>query len=74
VLLESGGGGRLEPRWFHEQRQIVPDKRGVVALFDLATDLGQRHNVATQHPERVDALRALRKRATASERTAALPR
>ena len=69
MLLEAGGGGRREPHWFREQRGIVP-YRPDVALFDLAHDPGQTHNVSDQHPERVLEMRALRKQMTASERTA----
>lgn len=70
VLLESGGGGRPEPPWFLDQRNIVARQRRGVALFDLENDLAQTKNLAAQHPDRVESLRALRTRLTASERTA----
>jgi arylsulfatase A len=69
ILLDMGGGGRPEPRWFLEQRGIVPGKPGVT-LFDLENDPGQTRNLASELPEQVERLRAASKRALAAERTA----
>jgi len=69
ILLESGGGGRPEPLWFLAERGIVPSPHQV-ALFDLANDLGQQHNVAEAHAERVEQLRAERKAAASAAGTA----
>ena len=70
VFLENGGRGRPEPLWFLEQRNIEARGRGGPALFDLEDDLAQTQNLAAQHPDRVEAMRALRERLTASNRTA----
>ena len=63
------GDLRSEPSWFRARRGIEA-AAGDVSLFDLATDPGQAHDVAAEHPERVEALLALRKRLTRSPRTA----
>ena len=35
-------------------------------LYDLATDVGERHDVAADHPERIAAMRALLARLSAA--------
>ena len=70
VLIEMPEGDlRSEPSWFRTRRGIEAGP-GEVSLFDLATDPGQAHDVAAEHPERVEALVALRKRLARSARTA----
>ncbi len=36
-----------------------PYGTGDFQLYDLSSDLGERHDVAAQHPERVSKMRAL---------------
>jgi arylsulfatase A len=36
-----------------------PDDKGPVELYNLKTDIAQKHNLAAQHPERVAELQAL---------------
>ena len=55
ILSTSGGGG-----WggLPGQQQIrTPSK--VVQLYNLADDIGQTHNLAAKHPDRVKAMQAL---------------
>jgi hypothetical protein len=46
-----------------------PDNAGGPVLYDLANDLGERKNVAGEHPEVVKALRGLLRQAKEAERT-----
>jgi arylsulfatase A len=56
VLLE-GGGGKKEPKWRRE-RYDIQSENAKIQLFNLSTDLGQRINVASEHPELVQTLSA----------------
>lgn len=63
VLVDAQVGyvSRRVPAW--EKRHGYPDDdHAPVELYDLKTDLAQKHNVAAAHPEKVAALQALLKR------------
>ena len=53
----SGGNKAWETR-----RGYQPDGKAGVELYNLKTDLAQKHNVAAEHPERVTELQALLKK------------
>jgi arylsulfatase A len=53
----SGGNKAWETR-----RGYQPDGKAGVELYNLKTDLAQKHNVAAEHPERVAELKALLKK------------
>jgi arylsulfatase A len=53
----SGGNKAWEAR-----RGYQPDGKAGVELYNLKTDLAQKHNVAAEHPERVAELKALLKK------------
>ncbi|MAB80772.1 MAG: arylsulfatase [Planctomycetes bacterium] len=58
VAANSGYVSRRDAAW--EARRDVPaDDDGPVELYDLSEDVGQRRNLAREHPERVSELRAL---------------
>jgi arylsulfatase A len=47
------------PAWFAEAEGLLADHAHPGALYDLRTDLGQRHNLFAQHPEKVTELKRL---------------
>ena len=53
----SGANNEWEAR-----RGYQPDGKAPVELYNLKTDLGQKHNVAADHPDRVKELQALLKK------------
>jgi arylsulfatase A len=58
VAANSGYVSRRDAAW--EARRDVPaDDDGPVELYDLSEDVGQRRNLAREHPRRVRELRAL---------------
>jgi arylsulfatase A len=62
-LLVGAKSGAITkaPRWFDEENGYERNPNDA-ALFDLDSDLGQRHNLVTEYPERVTKLRALLER------------
>ncbi len=61
VDAQEGYVSRRVPAW--EKRHGYPDDdHAPVELYDLKTDLAQKHNVAAAHPEKVAELQALLKR------------
>jgi arylsulfatase A len=59
VLINAKSGAVTKvPPWFDQENNYPPND-GDVALYDLAKDLPQRHNLAAQHPEKVAQLQAL---------------
>ena len=59
VLID--GKGSRNPEWL-KRHNYPADKKGPVELYNLKTDLSQKHNVAAEHPERVTELQALLKK------------
>jgi arylsulfatase A len=75
-LLVDGATGVMEPKrrsapaaW--EVKHAYPPEDGqAVELYDLERDVGQRHNLAADHPEKVVELRDLLTRTRGAERSA----
>jgi arylsulfatase A len=59
-LLVDGKGSR-NAAWL-KRHGYPAGKKGPVELYNLKTDLAQKHNVAADHPERVSELKALLKK------------
>ncbi|MCZ6597043.1 MAG: arylsulfatase [Planctomycetota bacterium] len=58
IAAKSGYGSRRNAGW--EDRHGVPaDDDGPVELYDLSEDIGQRRNLAQEHPQKVTELQAL---------------
>jgi len=49
---------RLEPQWFKDERHYTPHNHPG-ELYNLSTDLSQRHNLYADHPDKVRDLKAL---------------
>jgi arylsulfatase A len=60
VLVNAKGprGSRGNPPW-EEKHGYPQSQRQPAELYDLKTDVGQRHNVAAEYPEMVATLKAL---------------
>jgi arylsulfatase A len=78
-LLVDGPTGVMEPRqrsapaaWL-EKHGYPPEDGQPVELYDLAQDVGQRHNLAADHPDKVAELRGLLDRTRREERSAPIP-
>lgn len=50
---------RKPPQSWNEKHDMPADDDHPVELYNLAEDLGQRHNLAADHPERVKAMRTM---------------
>jgi arylsulfatase A len=50
------GYARPAPAAWNTKHGYEPDDDSPVKLYDLKTDIGQRKNVAAEHPERVKAM------------------
>ncbi len=59
VLID--GKGSRNAAWL-KRHDYPADRKGPVELYNLKTDLAQKHNVAGDHPERVQELQALLKK------------
>ena len=58
IAAKSGYVSKRNATW--EARHDVPaDDDGSVELYNLREDIGQRRNLAQEHPEQVNALRIL---------------
>lgn len=60
VLIDGKHGyhSRLDKKW--EERHGYPaDDKGPVELYNLSEDIGQRQNIASENPEKVEELKAL---------------
>ena len=75
-LLVDGGTGVMEPQnrsppdaW-NRKHGYPPEDGQPVELYDLKNDVGQRHNRAAEHPEKVAELRALLARTRQQPRSA----
>lgn len=62
VLVDGkdGYGSGRNAAW-EAQRGYSPDDKSPVELYNIKTDLAQKHNIAADHPERVAELKALLK-------------
>lgn len=62
LLIDAKDGyiSRKNPQW-EKKHNYRPDDQQAVELYNLKTDLGQRNNVASQHPETVNQLKKLLK-------------
>jgi len=74
-LLVDGTTGYTAPRWtpppeWNTKHGYEPGDAQPVELYDLQNDIGQRHNVAADHAEKVAELRDLLRRTREAERTA----
>jgi arylsulfatase A len=74
-LLVDGTTGFTAPRWrpppdWCLKHGYEPDGGGPVELYDLKSDLGQRHDVAAEHPEKVAELQTRLRRIREGERSA----
>jgi arylsulfatase A len=56
IDAKSGYLSKVQPGWL-DRHGYPADDQGPVELYDLSSDVGQRHNVADQHPEVVERLR-----------------
>jgi arylsulfatase A len=78
-LLVDGPTGVMEakqrsaPAAWVEKHGYPPEDGQPVELYDLAKDVGQRHNLAAAQPERVAELRELLARTRQEERSAPAP-
>ena len=61
VDAKSGAARQAPPAWVKKHNQ-PPDDGQPVELYNLRDDIGQRHNLAAKHPERVSELQALLKK------------
>lgn len=62
VLIDAKSGQVTKaPAWYDEMHGYQPNSQPV-ALFNLREDLGQRHNLAAKHPERVRDMQELLKK------------
>lgn len=62
LLVDAKSGGITKvPRWFDEENDYQSNANEA-ALFDLESDLGQRHNLIADYPETATKLRALLER------------
>jgi arylsulfatase A len=62
VVAPSGHTSRQPPPAWVKKHQLPPDDDQPVELYNLKEDLGQRHNIAAQHPKEVARLQALLKK------------
>ena len=63
LLIDADTGYlRKPPESWNKKHGMPADDKSPVELYDLENDLGQRHNLAAMHPERVAELQALLKK------------
>ncbi|MCU0749142.1 MAG: arylsulfatase [Akkermansiaceae bacterium] len=63
LLINADTGYLRNPPASWNQKHGMPaDDKSPVELYDLENDIGQKHNLAAQHPERVTELQALLKK------------
>jgi len=62
LLIDAKTGyiSRVSKEW-ETKYKYPPDDKGAVELYDLSQDIGQRNNVAADHPERVTKMQVLLK-------------
>jgi arylsulfatase A len=64
LLVDAKSGyesHKPSPAW-NKKHQMGPDDNQMVALYNLKDDIGQRHNLAAEHPEKVARLQSLLKK------------
>jgi arylsulfatase A-like enzyme len=53
-FYEQGGKQAVvKGRWKAVRLNVVKEPAGPIELYDLSTDIGEEHNIADKHPERV---------------------
>jgi arylsulfatase A len=62
VDAKSGYASHKPPPAWNKKHHLEPDDDQPVALYNLKNDIGQRHNLAAAHPEKVTELQALLKK------------
>ena len=62
VNATSGYTSRQPSQEWNKKHSQPPDDQQPVQLFNLKEDLGQRHNLAAEHPDKVARLKALLKK------------
>jgi arylsulfatase A len=71
VLIDHPTGTDRQPPEAWMEKHNVPAYTGLdVGLYNLAEDLGQRHNLAAKHPEKVEELQKLLKSIRTGKHTA----
>ncbi len=73
LLIDGKSGYTSRPApaaWNRKHGYADADDDAPVELFNLREDLGQRHNLAAEHPERVQAMQSLLRQIRAQEHTA----
>jgi arylsulfatase A len=58
---KDGYGSKRDAGW-EKRHNYEPDTQTPSELYNLKTDIGQKHNLAAEHPERVTGLQALLKK------------
>ena len=59
---KSGYAQHKPPPAWNKKHQQEPDDRQPVELYNLKEDIGQKHNLASGHPDKVAELQALLKK------------
>lgn len=69
VLIDAvhGFGGQAAPKNWIAKHQMPADDKQAVELYDLKNDIGQKKNLADEHPEKVTELKAELKRIRESD-------
>lgn len=63
LLVDAkSGASRPAPAVWNKKHKQAPDDNMPVELYRLKEDIGQRHNLASDHPEKVQQLQALLKK------------
>ncbi len=61
VDAKTGAARQPPPAWV-KKHKLPADDEQPVELYNLREDIGQRHNLAAKHPEKVSELQALMKK------------
>ncbi len=58
LVDDSTGAARLAPAEWNNKHKYEPEDKQQVELYNLKEDIGQRHNLAEKHPDKVKELQA----------------